>query len=132
VRGQPLPVAAFGSIGAGASLIALLQYLANRGSDRLLISLRHCRDHRSELAPGYVRAQPNRVFLEGAAPTFKQSFEVYAVLLDETANLPVPEAQNRLDLFVGKIAGCGNFPDALPHSLFELAPLLLPFVTYRN
>jgi hypothetical protein len=41
-------------IGAGASLIALLHYLANHGSDRLLISQRHRSDHRGELAPGHV------------------------------------------------------------------------------
>jgi uncharacterized protein (DUF58 family) len=42
-------------IAAGASLIALLHDLANHGSDRLLISHRHRRDHRSELGPGRVR-----------------------------------------------------------------------------
>lgn len=58
---------AFSSSGAGASLIALLHYLANHGSDRLLISHRHRRDHRCELGPGRVRAQPNRVILEDAS-----------------------------------------------------------------
>jgi hypothetical protein len=43
-------------IGAGASLIALLHYLANHASDRLLISQRHRSDHRGELATGHVGA----------------------------------------------------------------------------
>src|ERR1035437_9926420 len=114
--GEPPSAAgcAFWPSGAGASLIALLQYLANRGSDRLLISHRHRRDHRSEVL---------LVFLEDATLTFEQPSEIYTVLLSETANLLVFELQNRLDLFVGKIARCGYVPDALPHSLFKLAPM---------
>jgi hypothetical protein len=49
---------AFWPIGADASLIALLQYLPSRGSDRPLISHRHRCDFRL-------------VFLEDAALTFK-------------------------------------------------------------
>ena len=60
----------------------LPHHLANHGSDRLLISHRHRRDHRGELGAGRW-AQPNRVFLEDATPTFKQPLEIYAVLLGE-------------------------------------------------
>jgi hypothetical protein len=85
-------------------LVALLHYLANHGSDRLLISHRHRRDHRSELGPGRVRAQPNRVFLKDATPAFQQPLDIYAVLLGELSDLVMLELQDRLDLFVGKIA----------------------------
>jgi hypothetical protein len=46
-----------------------LREIAKHGSDRLLISHRHRRDHRSELVPDHVRAQPNRVFFEDAPLT---------------------------------------------------------------
>jgi hypothetical protein len=107
-------------IGAGASLIALLHYLANHSCDRLLIGHRHRRDHRGELVPGHVRAQPNRVLLEDATLTFKQPSEIYTVLLGKLTDLAMLELQDRLDLFVGKITLCG-YPDALPHRLFKLA-----------
>jgi hypothetical protein len=41
----------------------------------------------------------------------------------EAADLLVLEPQNRLDVFVGKIARCGYFPDTLPHGLLECAAL---------
>jgi hypothetical protein len=33
------------------------------------------------------------------------------------------EPQDGFDLLVGKITRCGDFPYALPHRLFELAPM---------
>jgi hypothetical protein len=50
---------AFCAIVGAASLIALLQYLANHGSDRLLISHRHRRDHRSARVRRRA-AEPNK------------------------------------------------------------------------
>jgi hypothetical protein len=55
---------------AGASPIALLRYLANHGSDRLLIIRRHRCDHRGDLGAGRVLVQPNRVFLEDLIGSF--------------------------------------------------------------
>jgi hypothetical protein len=102
--GKPLPVPLSDRSAPGASLIALLQYLADCGSDRLLIRLRQCRDRRSELVPGHVRAQPNRACLEDASLALQQPLPIYAVLFDELDDLVMLEPQRRLDLFVGKIA----------------------------
>jgi hypothetical protein len=97
----------FLTLGTGASLIAPLREIAKHGSDRLLISHRHRGDHRCELGPGQVRAQPNRVFLEDAILALEQPFEIYTVLLGELSDLVMLELQDRLDLFVGKITRCG-------------------------
>src|SRR5260370_32999709 len=71
--------------GAGASLIALLREIAKQGCDCLLISHRHRRDHRSELAPGHVRTYLNRVFLGYPTPAFQQPLELHAIPFAEPA-----------------------------------------------
>jgi hypothetical protein len=117
------PRSAGGCAYGAASLVALLQYLANHGSDCLLIGRWHRRDHRSELVPGHVRAQTDRVFLEDATLALQQPLDIYAELLGELSDLVMLERHRRLDLLVRNIARRGNFPDALVHRLFKLAPM---------
>jgi len=61
------------------------------------------------------------VFLEDAPLALAQPFDIDAVLLAEARDLLVLQRQRRLDLLVGKIAGCGNIPDAPAYDLFELS-----------
>jgi hypothetical protein len=88
---------AFWPFGAGASLIALLQYLANHGSDRLLISHRQCRHDRRELGTVHIGVERDRVFLEDATLSFKQPFEIYTVVCTENLSSGVVVVKSAKD-----------------------------------
>jgi hypothetical protein len=60
--------------------------------------------------------------VEDAPLALKQPFDIDAVLLAEVRDLLVLQRQRRLDLLIGKIAGCGNISDTPAHGLFELSP----------
>ncbi len=108
---------AFCAVGAGDSLIALLQQLINHGVDHLLLGLWQRPHHRRKLCSRRFRVQRDRVVLEDATLAFQQPFDIYAVLLGEVGNLMVFELQDWPDLFVGEIARCGYVPDCRIASL---------------
>jgi hypothetical protein len=122
---------ASGAIGAGDSLIALLQYLADHGCDRLLISDGQCRHDCRETGTGHIGIERDRVRLEDATLSLQQPFEVHAVLCGELANMPVSETQHRPDFVVRNIARRGNILDAPAHRLFEIAAAFLCFGAHR-
>ena len=51
-------------------------------------------------------------------PLPSSNHRIYAVLLGELDDLVMLEPQDRLDLFVGKIAGRSDVPDALSHRVY--------------